>query len=282
MDDSGFPHRVSSDLAFKTLILHVRPSPGGAAAVTSAVKFAQTHGARLVGVGARAPAYVNDAWVIDPSVYQALADDETAALEEAECIFQRHTAGMSGRASWRTRRDFPNNAVIYEAAGADLILCGIEPGMPAHAVNIGGLVIEAGLPVLTLPANGAEVSARTILVCWRNTREARRALSSALPFLKAADAVRLVQIASDDDAPEAWDGLHAAVARLAEHGVTAEAAVRKPAKDAASLLLDEAGALGADMIVLGAYGHSRAREWILGGVTRDLLEWSNLPLLLAH
>lgn len=123
----------------------------------------------------------------------------------------------------------------------------------------------------------------TILVAWKNTREAARAVAEALPFLQQAQSVLVAVIEEDKAAEEQKLEVGADIGRyLSRHAVSAE--IRKIAgwTDTGAAILNEAKQIGADMIVMGGYGHSRFREWILGGVTRRALSESTVPILTAH
>jgi len=146
------------------------------------------------------------------------------------------------------------------------------------------VVFEAGRAVyLAPPGRKAGRAIRNVLVAWRDTRESARAIAEALPFLRAADATRIVTVdplrEGEARAARAAD----VAAHLDRHGAKVEiAALDRNGGAIAAVLLDEARRMDADLVVMGAYGHSRFREWILGGVTRDMIAKSDRPLLLAH
>jgi nucleotide-binding universal stress UspA family protein len=139
------------------------------------------------------------------------------------------------------------------------------------------LIMSAGVPVLAVPA-GAQLDMKRIVIAWKNTREARRAVWDALPLLKRAEDVRVLRFASGP-APEMAN----VVERLRLHKVPVEAEVRHSTESSvAQDLLAAAEAMQAGLIVAGAYGHSRLREWALGGVTQGLLRHSQTPVLFSH
>ena len=123
----------------------------------------------------------------------------------------------------------------------------------------------------------------TVLIAWRDTPECARAIAAALPLLQRAGQVVLVSIAENGSDEERHREPAADVARhLARHGINVEVRHEQHWKHPAEGLLNQAKIVGAGLIVLGAYGHSRLREMILGGVTRELLETSRLPLFMVH
>jgi nucleotide-binding universal stress UspA family protein len=139
------------------------------------------------------------------------------------------------------------------------------------------------MPVLVVPPEGGVLRARSVIVAWKDTREARRALHDAMPFLKAAEKVLVVAVCEAEEAKAALEGVREVVAGLSRHGVKADpTVVQAPADLAAARLQDEAREARADLIVAGAYGHSRLGEWIFGGVTRYLLHNPQTFLLLSH
>lgn len=147
-----------------------------------------------------------------------------------------------------------------------------------------GALFGSGRGTLIVPRTGpVRDGFRSIVLGWRNTREAARAVAEAMPFLRAAERVAITMI--DEHGAPAEEGLEPAadIARhLDRHGVSVEIRHLSRWDRPGEGLINEATAIGADMIVAGAYGHSRLREWVMGGTTRDLLRDSPLPLLMAH
>lgn len=182
----------------------------------------------------------------------------------------------------------PRREVLAHARRADLSIVtrASAPGSErAHAELLEVILFGSGRPVLLMPPNWrGERLFETVVIAWDAKREAARAVHDALPLLSLA---RDVVIATVDAKPSseghgATPGKDLA-AHLARHGV----AVRVDNIDGAGrsegrALLDCAIAVDADMLVLGAYGHSRAEEWLLGGVTRELTQASPVPLFMAH
>jgi nucleotide-binding universal stress UspA family protein len=152
--------------------------------------------------------------------------------------------------------------------------------LPIWDELVEAVMFEAGQGMYLVPRGAAAKPLRSVLVAWRDTRESARALAAALPFLKSATQTRIVMA----DAPAATkEQAKDLVAHLARHGIKADiAAIETGGKPVSDALLNEAHRMGADLIVMGAYGHSRLREWVLGGVTREMIEKSDLPILVAH
>lgn len=270
-------------MSFKSLLVPVQAGPVCQRALPRVAAFAERLGADLTGVAARAPVFLADPWIMTGDLVQRLADEDEAQLKAAEARFHEATKGLGGRAHWVARRDFPNTAVAIEAAGADLIVATLEKGPEASTVGVSTLILEAGLPVLVLPDHAPEIGTRRIAVAWRNTADARRAVSVAMPLLERAEAVSVLQVVRGEDAEDAWTGLKALTDRLRRNGVKADAdLIVNDINADSSALIAAAQERRAEMMVIGGYGHARAREWILGGMTRDLLDLRPLPLFMVH
>jgi nucleotide-binding universal stress UspA family protein len=266
---------------YKTLLIHVRATPECLAVLAAAVDLAERQELHLIGLGGAAPYFPPNGYV-SGEIVQTIAEDQGAAVAAAEEAFRVAAAGLGGRASFKIVGAGAHEALIAEAAAADLIVAPLERRERPGALDIGALVLEAGAPVLAVPPGVDRLTFAAVLLAWRDTLEARRAVTAAIPLLKAADAAAVVEVVeTEDQVQPAWEGLNGVLGRLSHHGVLAEGEVRI-GQSAARALLEEADGRGSDLLVLGAFGHSRAREWLLGGVTRALLEKTAKPLLLVH
>ncbi|MEO7335579.1 MAG: universal stress protein, partial [Caldimonas sp.] len=180
----------------------------------------------------------------------------------------------------------PLDAVVQASRCCDLLIV----GQTDRAGNVAGVawdfprhaVLQGGVPVLVVPFAGTFAhAAECVLVAWKDTREAARALHDALPLLEAANRVVLLAIDETPTLPDrsTQDDLHAWLHR---HGIDADVHRDPVPADVGEALLSRASDIGADLIVMGAYGHSRLREWALGGATRHLLDHMTLPTLMSH
>ena len=146
-----------------------------------------------------------------------------------------------------------------------------------------GILFEAGRPVIFVPfIHKGGMKLDRIMVCWDGSRAATRAIADAMPFLEKAKQVEVVIISDKpskkDEIPGADLGQH-----LARHGLKIEVKrITSPDIDVSSTILSYAADSSADMIVMGGYGHSRLREFVLGGATRGLLEAMTVPVLMSH
>ena len=170
------------------------------------------------------------------------------------------------------------------ARGADLIVAGAASGWRENAYRdaaTGELVVTAGRPVLIAAEKASATLGKRVLLAWKDAREARRAMSDAMPFFKRAEEVVVVEACEGEDLADAGLRVSSVAAALGRHGVKAVGKVvdTSPNLDA---IIDQAKAVGADLIVAGGYGHSRLGEWVFGGVTHGLLEQRELAVLLSH
>lgn len=168
--------------------------------------------------------------------------------------------------------------------GVDLIVAGGAPlDRPSRSADTAELVMRCGRPVLVAPPWGGKLRAEVVVVAWKDTRESRGAVADALPFLKAAEAVSVIEVCDYDADAEAELHTFEAVRYLRRHGVTAHAkAIIAPPERVATELNIVAQAIDADLIVAGAYGHTRLGEWLFGGVTRSLIHEPERFALLSH
>jgi nucleotide-binding universal stress UspA family protein len=276
-------------MSYKTILVHVDPGKRSSARVEAAIRLARQFDAHLVALHVlmpfEPPGYV--AVEMGPAIIEAqravAAND--MARTEAEFTKQVSAAGLRN-VEWRTAIDDPVDAMTLHARYADLIVIGQRDAsddshIPADFPE--RLVLAAGRPVLILPSVGnfATVGKR-ILIAWNPSREATRAVTDAIPFLQRADTVHVMAVN-----PKA--GEHGAVAGadiglyLARHGVRVEVKTDHGAEiDVGNELLSRAADLDVDLIVMGGYGHSRLKEWVLGGATRTILESMTAPVLMSH
>ena len=168
---------------------------------------------------------------------------------------------------------------------ADVLFIGQEnPDIPepARGALIEAALFDAGAATLVVPYTGAEATASRMMVGWDGSRSAARAVRAALPLLAGADLVRIVIIDEPAALGEGEPGADLAT-YLARHGLAVEIdSVPSDGTPVGSILLDYAADESMDLLVMGAFGHSRMREFVLGGATRDILQAMTLPVFMAH
>lgn len=200
-------------------------------------------------------------------------------------MFRRSAVASPRGIEWRSSPHFPSEVIAREARAADLVIVGRE-GLPDdryHTYDPGAVILAAGRPVLVVPRGVGHLHASRVLIAWKDTREARRAIHDALPFLKQAQSVDIAAVAPQD-LQECSRNEISDVARYLEHhrvAVSQQIATAVSEPDGQNLLR-LAEERNADLIVAGAYGRSRLSEWIFGGVTRYLLTMSKVPCLFSN
>ena len=271
-------------MTYASIMVSLDLGPNVAARVKLAAELAERFGARLLGIAARQLAVAVAAEV--PFAAGAIIEEDQRSvsdeLGQIERAF-RDAIGSHGRIGFRSGFDIPEAFLAAQARAADLLVIGRQSrdewSDQRFAVDPGDVALQAGRPILVTPPQVSFLSARRILIAWKDTREARRAVRDALPWLTAAEEVVLVAVgesANRADVPDIEE-------YLALHGVKARTVLQaRRAASVADELIQTAEREGADLIVSGAYGHSRTREWILGGVTRDLLDHAPVCCLMAH
>jgi nucleotide-binding universal stress UspA family protein len=211
-----------------------------------------------------------------------------AAEKTAETAYAKATKGRNFPAEWRVIEAFSDDALAVNGRYADLLVVGqADPDDPAGSRNDlpEAMAFATGRPILVVPQIGAQPTVgKTVLLCWNASRESARAAADALPFLRAADKVIVLIVDPEISADGHGEEPGADVALwLARHGVNITVQ-RDVAADAriGEIILSRAADYGADLIVMGIYGHSRLREMVLGGVSRTLLASMTVPVLMSH
>lgn len=271
-------------MTLSSILVSVDLGPNGADRVQLAAGLAATHSARLVGVAAcPVPVIVpaRDATVAK-HVYDAEEERARERLAAAKALFEREAGSVTKRA-WHCNLALPLAYAAEQARAADLVIVGRhgpgdgDPG--PMGVSPGALLMEAGRPVLVAPPGLERLVRKRVVIAWKDTREARRAVHDALPLMAGAERVYVAAAG-----PDAHHGGAEATARyLSGHGLAATAhLLPNPALSVADEVLRFCAREGADLLVMGAYGHSRLREWVFGGVTRDVLRTTPLCCLMSH
>jgi nucleotide-binding universal stress UspA family protein len=276
-------------MELKDLLVYVDDDPGCDSRVDVAASLAARHEAHLTGLHAmgwpRFPGYV------EVELPPNFLDEQRRLLGErahqAEARF-RERAGRHGiRAEWRVDEGDVVGTVKLHARYADLTVVGQGLDLkdaPGELMFLPEeLALGVGRPVLVVPRYGTfERLGERVLIAWNGSREATRAVHDAIPILKRATKVTVLSIDPDGESPPRTPGADIAL-HLARHGIAAEAASTSSVDiGVGNALLSRAADLGADLIVMGAYGHSRMREMVLGGVTRHLLQHMTVPVLMSH
>ena len=280
-------------MSYRTVTVHLDSSSRCAMRVELAATITAAHGGRLVGI---APVGVPDVVLslngAVPDTLDLVALSSAYLRSRAEALARSFDAGAAARPSIafesRIVDDDAVDALCSRGRCSDLIVLGqtdrSEPVDGVAADLPQQVLLHAGAPVLLVPYAGTfETVGERVLVAWKDTREAARAVRDALPMLVRARQVTLV--AYDERRSFAGDpvvGLAALRAWLGDHGIDAQPRLEPAPDNPGDALLSLAADQGVDLVVMGAYGHSRLREWMLGGMTRHLLEHMTVPVLMSH
>ena len=222
---------------------------------------------------------------------QRLIDQGWAAvknrLKELESAFRAAMQNRAVEVEWRCGEDFPTRFIVQQARACDIVVVGeaSRGGLadPFVQVNPSDLVMQVGRPLLVVPETCNWLDLRSLLVAWKDTAEARRAVSDALPMFRKSSEVTMSKLSRTRPiAPRRCCGLR--MSRRGCRGMAYGHRSRCPGQcgDAAAQLEQVASDVGAGVVIAGAYGHSRLSEWILGGVTRRLINPANRCSLLSH
>ena len=247
---------------------------------------------RLLGLyaGAQYVAYPSYGEAIPPGFYEAHCGYYATQASSIEARFNAATEGGTLGAEWRylpPTAETEAERVTPVARACDLVVTDLLTAERDESPFYGvaeSIALSAGRPVLLLPdAPASKLVGGRILLAWDGGRESARAAFDALPLLAAAGGVNIACV-REPDAP-GKDELPAAdiAATLAHHGVECAIDHVSPENETVGAALSRhASAIGADLIVMGAYGHSRLREFVFGGATRHLLRTSTTPLFVSH
>ncbi len=263
-------------MTYKTILLNVDIDGPVTSLIKFALELAKRFDAKLIGCSGAdivLPVMMGDGMIIDTGFIESQREAIEARLAHLRSKFL-DLAGTGIDVEWRGDVKNPTELLTANASAADLIVTGspegAKTGDPNRSVDLGSLMLQVGRPVLVAAGGAEHLLARTVLVAWKDSREARRAVTDSIPFLKSANDVVVAAVERKDGEP-ARQGLADVVALLKRHGIKARSELLA-GKNEGEQLLNLAASIHSDLAVAGAYGHSRLREWIFGGVTRSLLD----------
>lgn len=273
-------------MSFESLLVYVEADREQTNLVRVAAGIAARYGSSMTGLSALGirPPFVAEGVVIDVGG-EAEIEQMKALLATREAWFRRIARELGQSVEWRSGVEAPTEKLVREAAGADLIV--MSPTRDTSDLyrrpDVAEAMLRAGRPFLVVPDGVAALKADRIVVGWKNTREARRAVADALPFLVRASEVTIVEICERQEFQRAFSEVEELKRYLQKHKVgSCYEQVVWSDKAVGRQLLDVAYRTDADLIVTGAYGHTRLGEWIFGGATRELLVSSDVCCLMSH
>ena len=281
---------------FKTILVHLNHESRVPYLIAAAASLARPTKAHVIGLYVMPPIIV-PADVIFPmgsfDMVEPQIEMHRAQAERIRAIFENSTKGEPFVSEWR-KLDYVDSAivtiadgVVEEAHAVDLVIASqAQSDIRASGISdvAERVALESGRPVLVIPESWDTKAYGThVAVAWNGRREATRATFDSMPILRQAE-VRLLTVVSDEEFGRAntLPGGEIA-ATLARHGLNVEVqTIDRYGNDTGDALLSHVASDGANLLVMGAYGHSRFKEFILGGVTRHVLKHMTVPVLMSH
>ena len=275
---------------FKDIIVNLSAGKSGKMVGDYAISVASRLEAHITGIAIAFVPNIQRAGTAYLSVekIEALQRDNEAAAETIVEWFAAATASAGISAEKQILRANMSDAADQFGRIArrfDIAIVGqVEPdGSPVQAMVCESTLFESGRPMIIVPyIQTAPLKLDRIMVCWDGSRPAARAIADAMPLLKRAGTIEVVSVTSErgkqDEIEGADIGHH-----LARHGLKVEVTrITRGELDVEDVLLSHAADSDADFMVMGGYGHSRLREFVLGGVTRSMLRTMTVPTLMSH
>jgi len=278
-------------MTYKTIVVHLDTSQRAHPRLELALRLAKQFDAHLTGVFAvfspdPRSLYVMAGTAAYYGAREQLRAERGAALER---LFHAELSRAGVAGEWIAADAPASLAVPHHGRCADLIIASQDdPDDPESYVGDffpENLIMSAGRPVLLVPyASSVTSPGAHVMVGWDGSREATRAVHDALPFMRAAKTTTIVTINGARDEPRPRIPGADVATLIARHGVNVEVKDIEVASDASigDALLSQASAIGADLLVMGAYGHARWQELVMGGATRTILKSMTVPVLMSH
>ncbi len=268
-------------MSIKTILFHAQEKDN---ALPVACKVARDFSAHLIGLHVIAPPQIPSyAGVsIPPEIFQQLEREAEQKAEKIRERFEKAAKGEDILYEWRLEHGYVPDQVALQARYADLtVVSQDDPDTDADIDVAGEIVMTVRRPLLIVPYVGDfRNMGQRIMIAWDGSAEASRSVHDAMPFLERAEQVIVFSVnpPESDHEPGADICTH-----LARHGVNAEAR-HTIARDISvgDAILDAISDMSIDMLVMGAYGHSRIRELVFGGATRHLLEHMTVPVMMSR
>jgi len=275
-------------MAYPTLLVHLELGHWNNGLLQVACEMANESDAHVVGITGCQPfsMTLGEGYVYG-DFFESGSVQLVAQEKEMEATFRQAFSSSVRSLEWRSTTQCVSIAdyVAQAGCGADLIM---TSGIPAESfdaqrhLNRGDLLMIAGRPLLVVPEKVSSPTVKNVMIAWKDTREARKAVLDALPLLKRAAFVTIVELTTEARLAAARDQLGDIARWLERHDVNVEPNATVSYGDDARQLEVIAVEQGAELTVAGAYGHSRLREWAFGGITRDLLVPSSRCSFLSH
>lgn len=279
-------------MPFRSIAVVIEPTPAGEVRIAYAARLACRHGAHLVGLfmvppifsGSAAESFVQGR----QAVREVIAQHQAKEAEAIELASRSLAAACNREGVSFEFRPLPqghsHDSLALNSLHTDLVIAGShrDAGL-AGEWSAEGLLLATGVPFLLLPESWNGSAAGHVVVAWNASREARRAISDALPLLAEARSVTVLVVDPGRNSRHGEEPGSDLAHYLGRHGVSVTVErVDSNGEPIAKVIMDYAGEHAADLIVIGAYSHARPAQMVFGGVTRSLLRDAAVPLLIAH
>jgi nucleotide-binding universal stress UspA family protein len=266
-----------------TIMVHLEWDVEVDARVRLAAGLADRLNSELIGINAWMP---RPRPLVEPEVEAREFEHLKAVAQSANDRFRQKIGVGDRKVDCLTFLEFPTECISREMRAADLLVIGREFGVddPYLYPDTKAVVLKAGRPVLVVPPGKTSLPLRRAVIAWKDTREARRAVADAMPLLKEVQEVIVTEVCQfESEVKDSQSRLRDVIGHLSRHGVSPVVERVRPFEGTAeNSLLTLIQGSSADLVVAGAYGHSRLGEWMFGGVTLSLFEKCPVCCLFSH
>jgi nucleotide-binding universal stress UspA family protein len=279
---------LERNMDYKTVMVSLALDRSNEACLAVAGDVAERFGSRVVGIAASdlRPAL----YFAEGGYAEKVIDQEEHSIQkrlsELESEFRSALQPRAKTVEWRSALTLSSTYIAQQARTADLLVVGARSEAmvdPCVSADPNDLLMQAGRPLVIVPQSVKWLDLRSVLVAWKDVRETRRAVLDTLPLLAAAKEITIAEIPEKGtDRADALSHVDDVAAWLSSHGISASTAVPDAKTDIIGQLDEIAANVGAGAVIAGAYGHSRLREWVMGGVTRHLVTESSRCAFLSR
>lgn len=276
-------------MSYQTIMVHLQLGRSNTSMLSVASELARNFHSNVIGIacGQHTQKLYGQGFPL-LNVLNQEHSNLNSEISEAEILFREaFKASPSTELEWRSSTTSTSCAsyIASECASADLLITESVPTdfyEGPNRVTAGEIILQAGRPVMVVPSTSSKTRFENILIGWKDTREARRSILDALPLLKLAKKVTLVEITSSDKFAQSAQTLQKVVNWLDQHKIKSSFENIVSKGEDPTQFIDYAINKSVDVIVAGAYGHSLVSEWMFGGVTNELLRSTSLCSFLSH
>lgn len=273
-------------MSYKSILVNINIDGPVAPIVKAGLDLAQRFQATLTGFCAAdvpMPVTFPEGADLGMQIWEDMREETEKRIKTLRTEFEQLVAD-SVKTAWRGGLGNPTDGLVATSKLADVVVMaapdGASSGNAYRVAEPAGAVLRAGRPLLIVANRAEQINTKKILIAWKDTREARRAVADSVPLLSRAKEVTVVTAASEIDS-YIREGVKDVIAYLAAHHIEAKSELIE-SPDETDALFGFINEMGPDLVVSGAYGHSRLREWAFGGMTRSLLDEISLNRFVSN